>query len=309
MPSTSRAATTDALADTSALRAFTSVVESGSFVEGAKRIGLTRSAAGKAIARLEEHLGVRLLNRSTRHVGVTADGQGFYDRVAPLLADLEEAHNMVMGRAERPRGLLRMTATEAYGRQVLLPLLAEFLERWPDLQVEVSFTDRIADLVEEGLDLAVRFGLQPAASDLVSRVVARSTAQLFAAPSYLARHPVIRHLGDLQHHRHLLYGTAAVPHRWSLLGPDGVTHEVPPHPIAFFENASAQRDAAIAGMGVTCMPGFLAEPEVAAGRLKIILPAWSMAVMPISIVYPSRKHLTPKVRLFIDFVAARIGEE
>ena len=309
MRNVSRTTTLDTLADTSALRAFAAVVEAGSFVEGARRIGLTRSAAGKAISRLEASLKVRLLNRSTRQVGVTADGQGFYDRIAPLLADLEEAQNTLTGRADRPRGLLRITATEAYGRQVLLPLMVEFLERWPDLQVEASFTDRTSDLVDEGLDLALRFGTPPTSNELVLRAVAHSTARLCASPAYLERHPLIRNLHDLEHHRHLLYGSAGTPYRWTLLGPGGDIQVVPVRAVAFFDNASAQRDAVVAGMGVTCMPDFLVDPEVAAGRLQVILPIWSTAAIPISIVYPSRKHLTPKVRLFIDFVAARLGEE
>lgn len=299
----------DPLADTSALRAFVSVVEAGSFIEGARRIGLTRSAAGKAIARLEAMLGVRLLHRSTRHVGLTADGQGFYERIAPVLADLQQAQDMVKGRAERPRGLLRITATEAYGRQVLLPLLAEFLTRWPDLQVEASFTDRITDLVDEGLDLAVRFGPPPRSGELVSRTIARSTAKLCAAPAYLGRHPLIRDLADVEYHRHVVYGTAVAPYRWSLLSPEGEACEVPMRAIAFSDNASAQRDAVVAGTGLTCMPGFLVDPEVAAGRLQVVLPAWSTAAIPISIVYPSRKHLTPKVRLFIDFIAERLADD
>lgn len=308
MHSNLRTGNLEALPDTSALRAFASVVEAGSFVEGARRIGLTRSAAGKAIARLEELLGVRLLHRSTRNVGVTADGQGFYERIAPLLADLQEAQNVVTGRAGRPRGLLRITATEAYGRQVVLPLLAEFLERWPDLQVEASFTDRITDLVDEGLDLAVRFGPPPASGELVFRAVASSSAQLCAAPTYLARHPLIRDRSDLEHHRHLLYGTAVAPYRWILSNSSGETCEIPMRAIAFFDNASAQRDAVVAGLGVTCMPRFLVAPEVAAGRLQVVLPAWSTEAIAISIVYPSRKHLTPKVRLFIDFIAARLAK-
>ncbi len=308
MRTASRPGGLETLADTAALRAFVAVVEAGSFVEGAKRVGLTRSAVGKAIGRLEEQLGVRLLNRSTRQMGVTADGQGFYNRIAPLIVDLEEAQNLVRGRAGQPAGLLRITATEAYGRQVVLPLLMEFIDRWPDLQVEASFTDRLTDLVDEGLDLAVRFGSQPVPSELVSRVVDHSTAKLCAAPAYLVKHPIIQNLVDLENHRHLLYGTAVAPYRWNLCAFGGRTHEVPMRAVAFFENASAQRDAVVAGMGVTCMPNFLLAPEVAAGRLKAVLPDWSAPTIPISIVYPSRKHLTPKVRLFIDFVVARLAE-
>lgn len=309
MRNTLRAIGHDTLADTASLKAFAAVVEAGSFVEGARRIGLTRSAVGKSISRLEDLLGARLLNRSTRHMGLTADGRGFYDRIAPLLADLEEAQDMVTGRSERPNGMLRVTTTEAYGRQVVLPLLVEFLNRWPELQVEASFTDRLVDLVDEGLDLAVRFGSQPLPSELISRGIDSSTAKLCAAPTYLEKHPLIRNLADLANHRHLLYGTATSPYRWILRSSAGESDEVAMRAVAFFENASAQRDAVVEGMGVTCLPSFLLEPEIAAGRLQAVLPDWSAATIPISIVYPSRKHLTPKVRLFIDFVAARLAEK
>lgn len=180
------------LADIGLLQAFVAVADARSFSDGASRIGLTRSAAGKAIARLEELLGARLLHWTTRQVGLTADGQAFHEKASQILADLEEAQTMVTRGGAKPRGVLRVTATEAFGRQIVLPILGEYLERWPELSAEASFIDRITDIVEEGFDIAIRFGAAPASSDLIARVVARSVGQLCASPA-LSRSPSHTH--------------------------------------------------------------------------------------------------------------------
>ena len=166
------------LADTSLLQAFVAVAEAGSFIDGARQVGLTRSAVGKAVSRLEDVIGARLLHRTTRHIGLTAEGKAFHERAVQILNDLEDAQAAAMWGRAQPRGILRVTVTEAYGRQILLPVLAEFLERWPDLMVEASFTDRVVDLVQEGCDVAIRFGPVQTSSELVARVVARSAGHL-----------------------------------------------------------------------------------------------------------------------------------
>lgn len=294
------------LADIGLLRAFVAVADAGSFGDGARRIGLTRSAAGKAVTRLEELLGARLLHRTTRRVGLTADGQAFHDRAARIIADLEEAQTIVQGGGARPRGVLRVTATEAYGRQVLLPILGEYLERWPDLAVEASFTDRVTDMVDEGYDIAVRFGAAPASSDLIARVVARSFGQLCASPAYLARHPAPATIGDLAVHRQLLSGTRERPRAWTLQAGSGPAATIPPCPVLLSDNAGALRDAARAGMGVACLPQFLIRRDIEEDRLALLLPDYATPEIPISVVYPSRRHLAPKVRLFIALLATRL---
>lgn len=294
------------LADTSALRTFVAIVEADSFSAGAQRVGLTRSAAGKALSRLEDLLGVRLLHRTTRRIGLTVDGQAFYERVAQILGDLEDAQGVVM-RTERPRGVLRITATEAYGRQVVLPVLGEFLERWPELTAETRFTDSMVDLVEEGFDLGIRFGQPPAISELVSRGLSVSVARLCASPAYLQRFSTPQTLEALSRHRHLLYGTQKSPHEWRLQDKQGREVPVPTRPVMVFDNASALRDAVVGGLGITCLPGFLLEQEVDKGNLVVLFPEFALPDIPISVVYPSRRHQAPKVRLFIDLLVERAG--
>lgn len=294
------------LADTSALRTFVAIVEADSFSAGAKRVGLTRSAAGKALSRLEDLLGVRLLHRTTRRIGLTVDGQAFYERVVQILSDLEDAQSVVT-RTERPRGALRITATEAYGRQVVLPVLGEFLERWPELTAETSFTDRMVDLVEEGFDLAIRFGQPPVVSELISRGLAISNARLCASPAYLERFTTPASIEALSQHRQLLYGTRESPHVWSLKDGAGREVVVPARPAMYFDNASAVRDAVVAGLGITCLPNFLLKTEVDNGNLVVLFPEFSTPDTPISVVYPSRRHLAPKVRLFIDLLVERLS--
>ncbi|MFY0576388.1 LysR family transcriptional regulator [Cystobacter fuscus] len=151
---------------------FMAVVDSGSFVAGGQALGMTRSAAGKAVMRLEDRLGVRLLNRTTRTLSLTDEGRAFYDRGLQIFAAIEDAEASVASRAGTPRGVLRLTVPDAFGRRVILPLLRKYLRAWPDVQVEVSFTDRVVDIIEEGFDLAVRIGVTDPDSRLVSRVVA-----------------------------------------------------------------------------------------------------------------------------------------
>jgi DNA-binding transcriptional LysR family regulator len=165
---------------------FMAVVDEGSFIAGGQAMGLTRSAAGKAVARLEDRLGVRLLNRSTRALSLSDEGRVFYERGLQILAAVDDAEASVAARPGTPRGLLRLTVPDAFGRLVVLPLLKKYLQAWPETQVEVSFTDRQADIVEEGFDLAVRIGEAPPDTRLVSRVIAKYKAVLCASPSYIA---------------------------------------------------------------------------------------------------------------------------
>lgn len=294
------------LADIGALRAFVAVADAKSFSDGARRAGLTRSAASKAIARLEELLGTRLLHRTTRRVGLTGDGHAFHEQASRILADLEDAQASVR-HASRPRGTLRVTAPEAFGRRIVLPLLGKYLDLWPEVSAEANFTDRPIDLVEEGFDLAIRFGELAAPSDLVARVVAHATAQLCASPAYLARHPVCTEIGDLDRHRQLLSGTRDQPRGWMLRTGTGPPIATPSRPALLCDNAGALRDAALAGLGVACLPTFLIADDVASGRLGLLLPEYATPEFPILVVYPSRRLLSPKVRFFIDLIAEELA--
>lgn len=286
---------------------FMAVVDAGSFIAGGQAVGLTRSAAGKAVGRLEDRLGSRLLNRTTRTLSLTDEGRVFYDRGLQILAAVDDAEASVAGQAGTPRGLLRLTVPGAFGRLVVLPLLRTYLQTWPDLQVEVSFTDRQADIVEEGFDLAVRIGGATADSRLVSRVVARYKVVLCAAPSYIAERDEPLHVDDLEGHDCLIFTSRGRRQGWRFRGDDGSWVKIQGRSRLRLDSGEALRDAAISGAGVAFLPDFLVAEDLAAGRLQQVLPGLDLGEAEIVTIYPSRRLLEPRVRRFIDLMVEKLG--
>lgn len=295
------------LADIGALCAFVAVAETGSFAKGAHKIGLTRSAAGKAVMRLEELLGARLFHRTTRRIGLTAEGALFLSKATQILSDLEDAQAQFHKASAEPRGILRITATEAYGRQVILPIVASFLARWPDVSAETQFTDRVVNIVEEGYDIAIRFGTPTESPELIMRVVARSVAKLCASPEYLARRGIPATPSDLEGHQQLLTGSRDRPRAWLL---QTVAEEpvcIPARPLLLCDNAGAIRDATLTGLGIACLPTFLTEQDIQQGNLQRVLPEYSTPEFPVCVVYPTRRQLSPRVRHFIDWLTEHLA--
>ncbi|WP_433931638.1 LysR family transcriptional regulator [Sorangium cellulosum] len=286
---------------------FMAVVDEGSFIAGGRAMGLTRSAAGKAVNRLEDRLGVRLLNRTTRALSLTDEGRVFYDRCLQILAAVDDAEASVAGRSGTPRGLLRLTVPDAFGRLVVLPLLRKYLEAWPELQVEVSFTDRLADIVEEGFDLAVRIGEAPPDTRLVSRLVARYRAVLCASPSYIAERGEPRSLDDLAGHDCLIFSSRNRRQSWRFVGDDGAWVKAQGPGRLRLDSGEAIRDAAVAGLGVAFLPDFLVAKDLAAGRLQQVLPDVEAEDVKIVTIYPTRRLLEPRVRRFIDLMVEELG--
>lgn len=286
---------------------FMAVVGSGSFTGGGRAMGLTRSTAGKAVGQLEDRLGARLLNRTTRTLSLTDEGQAFYDRGLAILAAVEDAEAGVAGRVGTPRGVLRLTVPDAFGRLVVLPLLRTYLEAWPDLQVEVSFTDRQADIVEEGFDLAVRIGGAPPDSRLVSRVIARYQARLVAAPSYLARRGEPQSVDDLTAHDCLVFSSRGRRQAWRLRSGEGSWVRAQGRSRLRMDSGEAMRDAAVAGLGITFLTDFLVAEDMGAGRLRRVLPDFDAGDMEIVAISPSRRLLEPRVRRFIDLMVEELG--
>ncbi|NVI97643.1 LysR family transcriptional regulator [Myxococcus sp. AM009] len=284
--------------------AFMAVVDAGSFVGGGRAIGLTRSAAGKALARLESRLGVRLLNRTTRHVSLTDDGRVFHEHCQQVLAALDEAEASVGDRTGTPRGVLRITVPDAFGRLHVLPVLKKYLQTWPDVQVEVSFTDRVADIIEEGYDLAVRINVTSTDTRLVSRLVAQHRVFVCAAPSYLAARGEPQTLEELATHDCLLFSSRSRRQRWRLRPKGGAYATVEGRSRLRLDSGEALRDAAVAGLGIAFLPAFLVGEDLARGRLKALLPSCETEVVRIMAFYPSRRHLPAKVRRFIDLLVA-----
>ncbi|WP_437655627.1 LysR family transcriptional regulator [Sorangium sp. So ce1182] len=294
-------------ANLSDILVFMAVVEEGSFIAGGQAMGLTRSAAGKAVSRLEDRLGVRLLNRTTRALSLTDEGRVFHDRGLQILAAVDDAEASVAGGSGTPRGLLRLTVPDAFGRLVVLPLLRKYLEAWPEIQVEVSFTDRLADIVEEGFDLAVRIGEAPPDTRLVSRVVARYKAMLCASPSYIAARGEPLSLDDLAGHDCLIFSSRNRRQSWRFVGDDGAWVKAQGRSRLRLDSGEALRDAAVAGLGIAFLPDFLVAEDVAAGRLQQVLPDLEAEEVKIVTIYPTRRLLEPRVRRFIDLMVEELG--
>ncbi|OWV78240.1 LysR family transcriptional regulator [Rhizobium sp. R635] len=288
---------------------FMAVVDAGSFVGGGQAMGLSRSAAGKAVIRLEDRLGARLLTRTTRSLSLTEEGRLFYERGLQILASVDEAEASVAGKSGTPRGVLRLTVPEAFGRLVVLPLLENYLRAWPDLQAEVSFTDRFADIVEEGFDLAIRIGTMPPSADsrLASRVIASEKLRLCASPSYLAERGEPRDLEDLAAHDCLFFTSRNQRQGWRFRGEGGAFVKAPGRSRLRLDSGEAIRDAALAGLGIALLPDFLSAADLTAGRLRHVLPHLETEDAKIVALYPDKRLLEPRARGFIELMAGEFG--
>ncbi|GAB4175751.1 MAG: LysR family transcriptional regulator [Rhodocyclaceae bacterium] len=284
------------------MQAFVRVVECGSFVRAAQRMQTSTSSLSRHIAGLESHLGARLLNRSTRRLSLTETGQAYYERCLQLIADLEEAESLAAQSSTRVRGTLRLTCPSNLAAQPIGPAIAAFGAAHPGLRFEVAVSDRVIDLIEEGYDLAVRIGAV-GAERLVARKLGTTELVACAAPAYLARHGTPRVPSELARHAAITYAHSASPRAWRLTGPDGTTHEVRVSGPLHSNSADLAMGAAIAGLGIVFEPEFILAPALAAGHLERVLPAFRGPSLDVWAVYPSRRHLSAKVRQFVAHLA------
>jgi DNA-binding transcriptional LysR family regulator len=285
---------------------FMAVVDEGSFIAAGLAMGLSRSAAGKAVNRLEDRLGVRLLNRTTRALSITDEGRVFYDRGLQILAAVDDAEASVAGHPGTPRGFLRLTVPDAFGRLVILPLLEKYLRAWLDVQIEVSFTDRPADIVEEGFDLAVRVGEAPPDTRLVSRVIANYKAVLCASPSYIAERGEPLNIDELASHDCLFFSSRNRRQSWRIPGNDGTWTKALGRSRLRLDSGEAIRDAAVVGLGIAYLPDFLVAGDLAVGRLQQVLAQLEAGDVKIVAIYPTRRLLDPRVRRFIDLMVEEL---
>jgi len=285
-----------------AMRVFTRVAERGSFGKAADELDISRAAASGHVAALEKHLGVRLLNRTTRRVNLTAEGAEYLRRCRRILDEVDDAEETLRGARSRPQGLLRVDVPVAFGRYLLLPALPEFTRRYPAIDLDIRLNDRIVDLVAERVDVALRMGnLQQ--SGLVARRVAQVNIVSCASPTYLADHGEPRTPEDLRQHR-LLATTPAgggTPD-WTFPAPYS-SRRLKLHFAMQFNAAEAPLIAAAAGLGITRTVDLLVAEYVGRGELKLILNDFMVQGPPMSLVYPSAGHQSPKVRVFSDFAA------
>lgn len=287
------------------LRAFTRVVQHGSFSEAARELRLSRSAVSKYVGELEQQLGVQLLVRTTRSVAATESGLAYFERARAILADLEEADLAVTRLQAEPRGLLRVNAPMSFGTLHLGRAIADFMGLHPDLQIQLILSDAMVDPVQEGFDVTIRIADLPSSS-LIARKIAPALPVACASPGYLAQHGTPRHPRDLRQHRCLAYGQITTGNTWKLAGADG-EHVIQLPWTLCANNGEVLRDAAVAGLGIALLPTFIVGPDLDQDRLQPILMDYRANDLSIYAIYPPTRHLSSKVRLFIDFLVDRFG--
>ena len=291
-----------------AINAFARVVEAGSFARAAERMGVSVSAVSRQVAELEAHLDVRLLNRTTRRLSLTESGQAFFDRSVQLLADLEEAEIAVTSASIVPRGTLRLTCSATFGSRHLAPAIAAFATRHSQMRFDVELSERFVDLVDEGFDLAVRIGA-PGGQNIVARRVGAARVLCCASPSYLERYGEPRQPEELATHQCLSYEYLPTRNVWTFRDPKGGERSVRITGPVHSNNGRFLVGLAAQGIGISREPDFISAPELRAGRLKPILQQFESPPMPVYVVYPSRRHLSAKVRAFADFLAERFAND
>jgi len=289
------------------LPTFVKVVEMESFSGAAKAMGMTKSAVSKQIQALEDTLMVRLLNRTTRSVRLTDEGAYFYHQARQVVEAVSEAERSVQHLNKNPSGVLKITAPESFGHYHLASALAEFAATYPEIILETEFTNRFANIAEEGIDVAIRIA-SLTDSSLIARKLARCQMVLAASPEYLARHGTPTHPDQLINHRFIEYSYADRPKEWRYREPSGKMG-VAPIQVAMRSNSGEMlREAALAGIGIVAAPSFMLGGDIKAGKLVQLLAEF--AAEPernIYALFPHNRHMSAKVRLFVDFIAQRFA--
>ncbi|MFJ4143733.1 LysR family transcriptional regulator [Pseudomonas sp. NPDC089734] len=287
------------------MQVFCTVVDKGSFVGAAEPLEMSKAAISRYVSGLEERLGVRLLHRTTRRLSLTDEGRQFYHQAREVLAMMDEAEEAVSSAAPEPTGVLRVNAPVSFGILHLAPLWADFMKAYPKVELDISLNDRLVDLVDEGFDAAVRIARMENSS-LIGRRLAGTRMCLCASPDYLASHAPVLTLTDLKDHGVLAYTNFASGNEWQFQGPHG-SESVQTRSIVRCNNGDTCRSIALAGGGISLQPSFMVAGDLRSGALVEILPEYQSVELGIYAVYPSRKHLAPKVRVFINFLAERFA--
>jgi DNA-binding transcriptional LysR family regulator len=288
------------------MQTFAAVVDAGSFVKAADVLGLPKAAMSRYVGELEARLGVRLLHRTTRRLSLTDEGQVFYARSKELLAGVDEAEAEITSRSGAASGLLRVNAPVTFGIRHLAPLWGQFRDRYPKVSLDVTLADRVVDLVEEGYDLAIRIASLPS-STLISKRLASTRMALCASPHYLLARGVPQQPADLAAHAVIAYSYWSTGDEWHFDGPPGHVR-VKIKPCIHTNSGDTCRAAALAHQGVILQPTFLVGNDLAAGTLVELMPAFRSIEIGIYAVYPTRKHVAPKVRALVDFLAGHFAQ-
>jgi len=291
------------------MQAFIQVVDRGGFTEAARELHLSPSAVSKLISRLEDRLGARLLQRTTRRVSLTAEGRVYADQVREILADIDAVEASVGGAEAEPRGPLRINVAHGFGMAQIVPLIPDFLARYPKVQVSLTFADHLVDLVGEGDDMGIRLG-ELHDDTLIARKLGEHRRIICAAPSYLDRYGTPQTPDDLARHNCLLFDGPEGLNEWPFRKAGGGIERRPMHGSFRSNNGDAVLRLLLGGVGLCYAADFGIKPYIESGRLVPVLTEHTALVMrPVHAVYPARKHLAAKVRAFADFLVERFSPE
>ncbi|MGQ9369150.1 LysR substrate-binding domain-containing protein [Azospirillum sp. ST 5-10] len=286
-----------------AMRVFVRVVEANSFSKAADTLGLPRASVTTTIQNLEASLGVRLLQRTTRRLGLTHDGAAYLEGAQRVLAEIDEIESGLTGTRAAPRGRLRVDMPGAVGRLVVIPSIHEFHRQYPDVDVMIGLSDRPVDLIQDGVDCVIRVG-ELADSSLVARRIGALEFVTCASPAYLAAHGEPQSLDDLAHHKAVNYFNSRTSRPFDLsFQEDGRVREVAMKGAIAVDDADAYVTCGLEGLGLMQSARFMVLPHLRSGALREVLRAWRPPHMPVSAVYPHTRHLSPKVRVFVDWAA------
>ncbi|MGQ9367194.1 LysR family transcriptional regulator [Azospirillum sp. A39] len=284
-----------------AFEVFAAVVANGSFARAAEALNTSPANVTRYVKELENALRTRLLNRSSRRLSLTDDGRDFYDRIRDVLERVDEAEGLLAGDPDQPRGRLRINAPLSFGLWHLAPLWPRFLDRYPDIELDVRLLDRVVDLIEDGYDLAIRISTA-GSREHVGRKLTTAHLVTCAAPAYIARHGAPARPDELPEHDCVSYAFASTGDRWPLVGPDGTTRLWPVRPAVQCRSGHAMRAAALAGRGLVQLPTFMIGGDLRDGTLVPVLTAHRVPAIDVVALYPSRRHLPAKVRAMVDFL-------
>ena len=293
-----------------AMLAFARVVETGSFTKAADTLHMSKTTVTQLVQQIEARLQVRLLNRTTRKVNVTADGAAYYERVLRLLADLDDAETSLSGAVASPRGRLRVDVPSPFASRILVPALPAFQARYPDIELHLGVSDRVVDLIDENVDCVVRGG-EINNQSLVARHVGDLVIGVYAAPSYLARAGLPTHPGELEASGHRLVGFS-----WSrarrvfprVMQRDGESIHVQGRHALVVDDGNAYLSAGLAGIGVLWLPAYMADMHVERGELVRLFADWQQDLMPMYIAFPPNRHVSAKLRVFIDWIVELMAQ-
>lgn len=287
-----------------AMRAFARVVETGSFTQAAQTLHMSRTTVTQLVQQLEARLRVRLLNRTTRQVNVTADGAAYYERVIRLLTDLDDAETSLSTFAANPRGRLRVDVPSPLARLIIVPALHDFHARWPDIQLDLGASDRHVDLIDENVDCVIRGGAITDPS-LVARHIGDLQAGLYAAPAYLEKHGTPVHPSELEAEPHRIIGYLR-KHGGRLLHVtlqrEAERLTVQGRHTFAMDDGNTYMAAGLAGLGAIWLPDYMADAHVQRGELVRLFPDWTLDAMPLNLAFPPNRHVSAKLRVFIDWV-------